>query len=164
MERLNGDWARVQFWLRVAFTFYFFSYVKSSCVLLFVVFLMKKEIKKYWKKKLLYGSFCRQPNKFWQTYTITNFQLLCKVTQSINLSRMKFFQNQKNCGRQPLKNLKGYGLLKQTISFQIFLKAVFGQKIPEEDFLEDFIYNIFKTLMKHLTYRKRVENGFSILP
>ena len=27
----------------------------------------------------------------------------------------------KFCGRQPLKNLKGYGLLKQTISLQIFL-------------------------------------------
>ena len=26
----------------------------------------------------------------------------------------------KICGRQPLKNLKGYGLLKQTISLQIF--------------------------------------------
>ena len=27
----------------------------------------------------------------------------------------------KNCGRQPLKKLKGYGQLKQTISLQIFL-------------------------------------------
>ena len=26
----------------------------------------------------------------------------------------------KICGRQPLKNLKGYGLLKQTISLQFF--------------------------------------------
>ena len=26
----------------------------------------------------------------------------------------------KNCGRQPLKKLKGYGLLKQTTSLQIF--------------------------------------------
>ena len=26
----------------------------------------------------------------------------------------------KTCGRQPLKKLKGYGLLKQTISLQIF--------------------------------------------
>ena len=36
----------------------------------------------------------------------------------------KVFKSKPNkiCGRQPLKNLKGYGLLKQTIS--IFLKAV----------------------------------------
>ena len=34
----------------------------------------------------------------------------------------KVFKNgpSKICGRQPLKNLKGYGLLKQTISLQIF--------------------------------------------
>ena len=34
----------------------------------------------------------------------------------------KFFKSglSKFCGRQPLKNLKGYGLLKQTISLQIF--------------------------------------------
>ena len=34
----------------------------------------------------------------------------------------KVFKNgpSKICGRQPLKNLKGYGLLKQAISFQIF--------------------------------------------
>ena len=36
----------------------------------------------------------------------------------------KVFKNRLNkfCGRQPLKNLKGYGLLKQTISLQIFLR------------------------------------------
>ena len=28
----------------------------------------------------------------------------------------------KFCGRQPLKSLKGYGLLKQTISLQVFLR------------------------------------------
>ena len=35
---------------------------------------------------------------------------------------VKVFKNgpSKICGRQPLKNLKGYGLLKQTISLQIF--------------------------------------------
>ena len=34
----------------------------------------------------------------------------------------KVFNNgaSKICGRQPLKNLKGYGLLKQTIPLQIF--------------------------------------------
>ena len=34
----------------------------------------------------------------------------------------KVFKNgpSKICGRQPLKKLKGYGLLKQTISLQIF--------------------------------------------
>ena len=34
----------------------------------------------------------------------------------------KVFMNGPNeiCGRQPLKILKGYGQLKQTISFQIF--------------------------------------------
>ena len=31
----------------------------------------------------------------------------------------------KICGRQPLKNLKSYGQPKETISLQIFLKAVF---------------------------------------
>ena len=31
----------------------------------------------------------------------------------------------KICGRQRLKSLKGYSLLKQTISLQIFLRAVF---------------------------------------
>ena len=36
----------------VIFTFYFFLYIKSSCVLLFVVFLMEKEIKNYLKKIL----------------------------------------------------------------------------------------------------------------
>ena len=38
------------FGLGVTFTFYFFLYIKSSCVLLFVVFLMKKEIKNLKKK------------------------------------------------------------------------------------------------------------------
>ena len=34
----------------------------------------------------------------------------------------KVFKNglSKDCGRQPLKNLKGYGLLRQIISLQIF--------------------------------------------
>ena len=39
------------FGLGVIFTFYFFLHVKSSCVLLFVVFLMKKGNKKLLKKK-----------------------------------------------------------------------------------------------------------------
>ena len=36
--------------------------------------------------------------------------------------RDKVFKNGPNriCGRQPLKNLKGYSLLNQTIFFQIF--------------------------------------------
>ena len=36
--------------------------------------------------------------------------------------RNKVFKSRpsKICGRQPLKNLKGYGLLKQTISHQTF--------------------------------------------
>ena len=44
----------------------------------------------------------------------------------ISLSRInkwtKVFKNGPGeiCGRQPLKNLKGYALLKQTISIQIF--------------------------------------------
>ena len=29
-------------------------------------------------------------------------------------------ESSKICGTQPLKNLKGYGLIKQTISLQIF--------------------------------------------
>ena len=39
------------FGLGVIFTFYFFLYIKSSCVLLFVVFLMEKGNKKLFKKK-----------------------------------------------------------------------------------------------------------------
>ena len=39
------------FGLGVIFTFYFFLYIKSSCVLLFVVFLMEKGNKKLLKKK-----------------------------------------------------------------------------------------------------------------
>ena len=38
------------FGLGVIFTFYFFLYIKSSCVLLFVVFLMEKGNKKLLKK------------------------------------------------------------------------------------------------------------------
>ena len=36
----------------------------------------------------------------------------------------KVFKNRpsKICGRQPLKNIKGHGLLKQTISLQISLR------------------------------------------
>ena len=41
------------FGLGVTFTFYFFLYLKSSCVSLFVIFLMKKEIKNLKKKKKL---------------------------------------------------------------------------------------------------------------
>ena len=39
----------------------------------------------------------------------------------------KAFKNgpSKICERQPLKDLKGYGLLKQTISFQIFERLFF---------------------------------------
>ena len=39
-----------------------------------------------------------------------------------NYIREKVFKSgpSKNCGRQPLKNLKGYGLLRQTIFLQIF--------------------------------------------
>ena len=39
------------FGLGVMFTFYFFLYIKSSCVLLFVVFLMEKGNKKLLKKR-----------------------------------------------------------------------------------------------------------------
>ena len=48
LEWLNGDWARVQFWVRgpswVGGHFYvlFFLYIKSSFSLLFVAFLMKQ--------------------------------------------------------------------------------------------------------------------------
>ena len=40
----------------------------------------------------------------------------------------KVFKNRpsKLCGRQPLKNLKGYGKLKQTIPFKVF-KGCFSQ-------------------------------------
>ena len=41
----------------------------------------------------------------------------------------KVFKNGPNkiCGRQPLKNLKWYGLPRQTVSLQFFLKAVFHE-------------------------------------
>ena len=39
------------FGLGVIFTFYFFLYIKSSCVLLFVVFLMEKGNEKLFLKK-----------------------------------------------------------------------------------------------------------------
>ena len=45
-------------WGLLIFTFYFFLYIKSSCVLLLVVFLMKKEIKNYLKKSKLSHLLC----------------------------------------------------------------------------------------------------------
>ena len=52
--------------------------------------------------------------------------MLNSVTRNVeynkNLIWDKVFKNKQSkiCGRQPLKNLKGYGLLKQTITLQIF--------------------------------------------
>ena len=45
----------------------------------------------------------------------------------IDIKREKVFKNgpSKICGRQPLKNLKGYDLLKADHAHSIFLKAVF---------------------------------------
>ena len=49
-----------------------------------------------------------------------------KLLQSINIWDKVFKSGpSKICGRQPLKNLKGYCLLKQKISLQIISKAVF---------------------------------------
>ena len=62
-------------------------------------------------------------------------QLLCTIKSKIckdqdTLTELKILENHlrqrltsqrsKSCGRQPLKILKGYDLLKQTISLQIF--------------------------------------------
>ena len=51
--------------------------------------------------------------------------LLCKSTDKSLYDRNiweKVFKSapSKICGREPLKNLKGYGLVKQAISLQIF--------------------------------------------
>ena len=52
---------------------------------------------------------------------------MCDLEQNISLARhsynwVKVFKNgpSKTCGRQHLKNLRGYGLHRQTISLQIF--------------------------------------------
>ena len=48
--------------------------------------------------------------------------ILLELCESITYNWDKVFKNgsSKISGRQPLKNLKGYGLLKQTISLQNF--------------------------------------------
>ena len=53
MERLNGYWARVQYWVGGHFYVVFFLYIKSSSSLLFVVFLMEEGVKEITKKKEL---------------------------------------------------------------------------------------------------------------
>ena len=54
----------------------------------------------------------------------------------------KVFKNEPSdiCGRQPLKNLKGYGLLKQTISLQIFYRLSFANFT--KPILEYFVPNV----------------------
>ena len=51
LERLTGGWPKVEFWVGGHFYVLFFLYIKSSCSLLFVAFLMEKGNKKLIKKR-----------------------------------------------------------------------------------------------------------------
>ena len=73
---------------------------------------------------------CTKPNEkeiqscLWislsQPYFVTKYLTLSRRFL-IGLRRERVKSGPSNiCGRQPLKNLKGYGLLKQTVSVQIF--------------------------------------------
>ena len=59
-------------------------------------------------------------------FTTFHIQAFGYAQYSVDI-RDKVFGSGPNkiCGRQPLKNLKGYSLLKQTISPSNFLKAIF---------------------------------------
>ena len=52
---------------------------------------------------------------------------MSEVVLTMIIKWVKIFKNgpSKICGRQSLKNLKRYGLLRQTISLQTFLKVLF---------------------------------------
>ena len=52
---------------------------------------------------------------------------MSEVVLTVIIKWVKIFKNgpSKICGRQSLKNLKRYGLLRQTISLQTFLKVLF---------------------------------------
>ena len=65
-----------------------------------------------------------------------------KDKELCNYSWGKVFKGglSKFCGRQPLKNLKGYGLLKQTISTEIFERL--SSKKFTQSTLEYFVYDI----------------------
>ena len=66
------------------------------------------------------------PVKYWfHAVKFSQFfflQLILYVWSLVRIIWDKLFKigSSNICGRQPLKNLKGYGLLKQTISLQIF--------------------------------------------